>query len=73
MSQSCVNFSNSCFLAMSASFSTDHRAELHCSVSVQRCEVFFMHVNMDFETDTPIFTVKWSLNCHFAIKVNGMG
>lgn len=31
-----------------------------------------MHINMDSETDTPIFSVKWSLNCRLAIKVNGI-
>lgn len=40
---------------------------LFSSMSVQE---FFMVLNMDYETGTPTFTVKWSLNCLLAIEIN---
>lgn len=56
-----------------AFLSTDHHANLYCSVTPQQYfhARIFMCISMDYETDTPIFTVKWSLNCLLAIKING--
>jgi len=33
----------------------------------------FMCLNMDYEMDTPAFTVEWSLNCLLALQVNEVG
>lgn len=53
--------------------STDHSANLYSSVTPQQYfhARIFMCISMDYETDTPIFGVTWSLNSLLAIKVNG--
>lgn len=59
-------------LVISAFSSTGHHAKLNYFVTLQPYfnARFFMCLNMDYETDKPIFTVKQSLNCLLAIEVN---